>query len=297
MGKDALSVALFMHECMTRHSAARIHISDQGREFVNQVCESYYQLSGTKQHITSAYHPQANGEVERFNRTTQECFLKTQEIHCRIGQEDTQWAQRLNSILFAYRVRKQASTKLSPFQIMYNRDPVLPHEMEDDLEELRLPVAERPLEDVIDQMVHIHETINKIASENIKKAAKHYSKGYNNRHARNIFEEGDKVWRKNPLNSTKLKSLKKGAKWIGPYTVYERNEAGNYKLQDKNGKINKKAYPPSHLKRYIQRPPNVPSQSDDEYASASDEEEAENSGPGTEGYVSSGADTVLYANT
>ena len=37
-GKFAESVAELMYELVCRHGAAKIHISDQGREFVNQVC-------------------------------------------------------------------------------------------------------------------------------------------------------------------------------------------------------------------------------------------------------------------
>ena len=37
-GKFAKGVAEFMYEIVSHHGAAKIHISDQGREFVNQVC-------------------------------------------------------------------------------------------------------------------------------------------------------------------------------------------------------------------------------------------------------------------
>ena len=38
IGKCAEGVAQFMYELVCHYGAARIHISDQGREFVNQVC-------------------------------------------------------------------------------------------------------------------------------------------------------------------------------------------------------------------------------------------------------------------
>ena len=38
IGKCAEGVAQFMYELICHYGAARIHISDQGREFVNQVC-------------------------------------------------------------------------------------------------------------------------------------------------------------------------------------------------------------------------------------------------------------------
>ena len=134
-GKFAEGVAEFMYELVCCHRDAKIHISDQGREFVNQVCvishsytvymyifiivydqdyfcvwqrifvlfnlflffflllyskvaDKFYELTNIR-HITSAYHPQANGEVERFNRTTQEAFLKCQKFHDEVSKADT----------------------------------------------------------------------------------------------------------------------------------------------------------------------------------------------------------------
>ena len=51
-------------------------ISDQGREFVNQVETELLGLTGTQHHIVAAYHPQTNGLTERFNQTLQSALLK-----------------------------------------------------------------------------------------------------------------------------------------------------------------------------------------------------------------------------
>ena len=139
--KFAEGVAEFMYELVCCHRATKIHISDQGREFVNQMCvishsytvymyifiivynqdyfcvqlricvhfisiffflllyskvaDKFYKLTNIRHKITSTYHPQANGEVERFNRTTQEAFLKCQEIHDEVIKADTQWHKKL----------------------------------------------------------------------------------------------------------------------------------------------------------------------------------------------------------
>ena len=57
-GKFAVGVAEFLFEIMCRHGVAKIHISDQGREFVNEVASKFYELAGVRHNITSAYHPQ-----------------------------------------------------------------------------------------------------------------------------------------------------------------------------------------------------------------------------------------------
>lgn len=71
---------------------------------------------------TTAYHPQTNGLVERFNRTFISMLAKTAE------QEGRDWDQHLSYVLFAYRASAQQSTQESPFFLLYGRDPRLPTE-------------------------------------------------------------------------------------------------------------------------------------------------------------------------
>ena len=79
--KSATSVATFLFEVMCRHGCFQTQINDQGREFVNSVSECLHHLTGTEQRITSAYHPQANGLVERSNQTIKSCIIKTLGDH------------------------------------------------------------------------------------------------------------------------------------------------------------------------------------------------------------------------
>ena len=89
----------------------------------------------------------------------------------------------------------------------------------------------------------------------------------------------------NPLWSTKLKALRKGPKWVGPYEIVERKGGGNGNyvlkcLSGKNkGKINKSSYPPNHLKRYVIRNPDIPNgnTSESEYSSDNENEAEEGS--------------------
>ena len=90
-------------------------ISDQGREFVNKINQSLFQLTNTKHKVTSAYHPQSNGLVERFNQTLQRTLLK----QVNLGQNN--WDVHLDGALFAYRTSVQKSTKFTPFEMMFCR--------------------------------------------------------------------------------------------------------------------------------------------------------------------------------
>ena len=72
-------------------------------------------MTKTDHRISSAYHPQTNGLVERFNQTLQRSLVKV------VNENQTDWDEKLDGVLFAYRTAKQKSTKLSPFELMHCR--------------------------------------------------------------------------------------------------------------------------------------------------------------------------------
>ena len=174
--------------------------------------------------------------------------------------------------------------------------------MENDLGPLDMSqeVPQVSTEEAIEEMENLCQQVLEVAAGNIKKAQAHQAKTYNAKHARNDFEVGAKVWKKNPLWNTKQKSLKKGPMWRGPYEVEVKIPTGNYLLKSVKGKgkgkVRNTAIPPNQLKRYISRSQNIPAKSDDEYASESDGDDDQGPPIGTNSPVSSDADTILYAD-
>lgn len=59
--KKAVTVARFIYdEIICQHGGPKVEISDQGREFCNQLCEELFHMTGISYRVTSPYHPQAN---------------------------------------------------------------------------------------------------------------------------------------------------------------------------------------------------------------------------------------------
>ena len=96
--KSAPTIAQFLYEVMCRHGCFEIQINDQGREFVNEVCKQLHELTGVEQRVASAYLPQANGLVERQNRTIKNSLVKVLE------DSTEMWLQVTEGIIFAHRV-------------------------------------------------------------------------------------------------------------------------------------------------------------------------------------------------
>ena len=113
--KTAVSIARFIFSCMCKHGCFAIQINDQGTEFVNKVSAEMHRLMGTKHRVTSAYHPQANGLIERFNQTLKGKLRKLLDTRSEC------WPEILEAALFAHRCDKHQSTGYSPFFMLYGR--------------------------------------------------------------------------------------------------------------------------------------------------------------------------------
>ena len=89
-------------------------VTDNGTGFVSQEFETFLQKNGIK-HVTSApYHPASNGLAERAVQIVKRGLKKVID-----GSVNT----RLAKVLFNYRITPQATTGISPSELMLGRRP------------------------------------------------------------------------------------------------------------------------------------------------------------------------------
>ncbi|KAJ8290620.1 hypothetical protein GJAV_G00015370 [Gymnothorax javanicus] len=122
--KEAVHVADAVEDIGSRFGVMETIISNQGREFYNSINEDRCKRLGIKHHVTTAYHPQSNSLTERFNQTLCTSLVKY------TNKRQTDWDRHLPPVLLAYRSAVQASTKHSPFYLVYGRQPKLPVELD-----------------------------------------------------------------------------------------------------------------------------------------------------------------------
>ena len=232
--KTALSVASFLFEdIICRHGCIEIQINDQGREFVNGVSEELFRLSGTKQHITSAYHPQANGLVERQNRTLKDCLVK-----CLVDKSN--WPSCLPSALFSCRPACHSSTKFAPFTIVYGREARLPVDVEHSVNELPdQDIGQNGVIEFMEQMDTIRAAVFDSVSKNIKDAQEQQKAAYDKRHSPELFAIDDRVLLKNLVRHDR-KGGKFTERWTGPYQVAKVCGKNTYLLKGEQGLLKKK---------------------------------------------------------
>ena len=74
---SAQQAAKFIYEkIICRHDIVDVIHSDQGMHFVNDLIKRLTEKFDMKHHKITAYHPQANGLVERFNGTLKQTLAK-----------------------------------------------------------------------------------------------------------------------------------------------------------------------------------------------------------------------------
>ncbi|XP_057310486.1 uncharacterized protein K02A2.6-like [Hydractinia symbiolongicarpus] len=89
-------------------------VTDNGSQFTSFKFSRYLQQHGIKHRRTTPYWPQANGEVERFNRT-----LKRHNQTAVITGKD--WRKTLDTFLLSYRTTPHTVTKVPPATLMFGR--------------------------------------------------------------------------------------------------------------------------------------------------------------------------------
>ncbi|GJU49869.1 reverse transcriptase domain-containing protein [Tanacetum coccineum] len=121
---DARVVVKFLKGLFARFGVPKALISDRGTHFCNSQLEKALLKYGVTHKISTAYHPQTNGQTEVTNRAIKHILKKS------IGYNPKDWSEKLNDALWAFRTAYKTPTGCTPFRMVYGKACHLPVEIE-----------------------------------------------------------------------------------------------------------------------------------------------------------------------
>ena len=209
---SALDIAkIFYNRVYSRFGLYDKIISDRGPQFASLFARELGKLLGYSLSLSTAYHPQTDGETKRVNQEL-EVYL---QIFCQ--NDPFSQADHLPTAEFTHDHRPHSVTNVSPFYLMYGYEP-------------------RPLPSVISEtLIPVAEDRIKELSEARKKAIAAHDlacKAMKDRNSGKFvpFAKGDKVW----LEAQNLKCLYENRKFApkreGPFLISEVLSPITYRL-------------------------------------------------------------------
>jgi hypothetical protein len=210
---------LFFNNVFRLHGLPKVIVSDRDAKFTSKFWQSLFQTLGTKLAMSTAFHPQTDGQTERTNRTLEDM------LQAFTNYRQDNWDSQLAAAEFACNNAPNQSTGLSPFRLTQGRDPWNPYSSLTTVPD-QVPAA-------ADFMTTLSSNI-KIATDALTLAKAHQEKNANKSRRDVLFEVGDQVLLNSHhvhLASQALRPSKKlQHRFIGPYPIISKVSPVAYKL-------------------------------------------------------------------
>ncbi|KAI9552560.1 hypothetical protein GHT06_020414 [Daphnia sinensis] len=184
---------------------------------------------------TTAYHPQTDGLVERFNRTL--CDM----LACYVVDEPEEWDRYLPFVTFAYNTSQQTTLRDNPFYLFFGREPVLPNDIK---------INRNFEENENDHELYFRKwkSAQKLAREHLFKAQTKQKRYYDEGTKGVKYNVGELVLLKAPPAAGKFIN-----RWNGPFKIIRNFSDITYEIQSLNDKKQKSIVHVNRLKFYTPR--------------------------------------------
>ena len=209
---------LYIHDLVRLHGIPLSIISDRGTQFTSHFWKSFQRGLGTRVKLTTAFHPQTDGQAERTIQTLEDM------LRACVLELKGSWDDHLPLIEFAYNNSYHSSIGMAPFEALYGR-------------RCRSPVGWFKVGEVAllgpDLVMEALEKVRMIRER--LKTAQSRQKSYADVRRRALeFRVGDWVYLKvSPMKGV-VRFGKKGKlspRYVGPYKVMRRIGKVAYELE------------------------------------------------------------------
>ena len=208
---------LYVREIVRLHGVPTSIISDRGAQFTANFWRSFQKGLGTQVNLSTAFHPQTDGQAERTIQTLEDMLRA-----CIIDFKGS-WDDHLPLIEFAYNNSYHSSIQMAPYEALYGRKCRSPIGWFD-VGETKL-IGPDVIQQAVDKVKLIQERLL---------AAQSRQKSYADNRRRDLeFQIGDWVFLKvSPMRGV-MRFGRKGKlspRYIGPYQIVRKIGKVAYEL-------------------------------------------------------------------
>ena len=200
---------VLVNQFISRFGTPRLLHSDQGRQFESELFQETCRLLGIDKTRTTPYHPQSDGQVERFNRT-----LKVM-LSSYTSENQRDWDLHVPAIMMAYRASPHESTGTSPNFMMFGREVELPIDV---ICGSVLPGESVAAPDYVADLAQRLEMAHEMARKHLKKAASYQRRHYDHKVTNEDYSVGAAVMMRVHARRVGV-SPKLQPKFDGPYLI------------------------------------------------------------------------------
>ena len=168
---------------------------------------------GTQCRLSTAFHPQTDGQTERYNRTLEEVLRHF------ISPDMTNWAKLLPMVEFALNSYVHESTRQTPFFLTYGRHPPSPLDLTFQVTQQEGYAEGQTLQDAWRETRRLLQEANVKMKARADKARSDFA-----------FQEEESVWLSTRNFSWNYGARKLCPKWVGPFKILNPCGSVAYRL-------------------------------------------------------------------
>ncbi len=204
-------VDLIIKHVFPHYGFPRRVISDRDPRFMSRFMKHFYQKTGTKQNVSTAYHPQTDGQSERSNQWVEQYLRHI----CNLQQDN--WAEALPLAQFTHNVWPNATTKETPFSLIMGWTPRATWTNTPSA----APSADKRMEELQIRRQHVQDSITQAQLLMARKGNSTFTP----------YQQGAMVWLEGVNLRTLYPTSKLAPKCYGPFPIKRVLSEVTYELE------------------------------------------------------------------
>ena len=210
----ATAARFLQQDVICKYGTPKCILTDNGSHFIASMMETLFHRLGIVNMYCTPYHPQTNGQIERFNSTMDA------KIAALSNPSRSDWDDQLPFVTLNCNTTIHSTTRVIPFELMYGRSAVLPCDSQNSM------VSLDPDPRYTDKLREHITSLTRTARANISLAQTSSKTRYDLHRSNPSYQINDIVLVKNIHRRYKF-----DVRFEGPFRILRRTSPKTYVVQ------------------------------------------------------------------